>query len=439
MTRARICLALAAAALLSGCDGAVDADQARICERAASAFHPDGTAIVRMRTTMADGADLRMFYTAREPGMAAALPAVITCRFGDIRSEGRLELTGIRVGGRELSDSALFILKRWWLDAQAGPMAALGRPPIRLGPALAYGVQQAVNALLPMALYAALAVAFTLIHGLTGRIVLAMGELAVTGGAAMLAVTAAGQALGPLGIAHVALGAGAAMAAAAAWAWVMGRFVLWRFRDRQGGGQGVLIASLGIALVLREALTLQQREGGGWLPPLFHGALPVAGGSDYIATVTPAILLATLATGGAVAATLLVMRHGAFGRAWRAMADDPRMAALCGLSPARVLAQTAVLSGALAGLAGAMLVLVFGSVGASFGLSLTLKSLAAAILGGIGSVPGAALGGVAIGLLETMWSSAFDIAYRDVVMYALLIVALVARPDGLAGPTRRDV
>ena len=115
------------------------------------------------------------------------------------------------------------------------------------------------------------------------------------------------------------------------------------------------------------------------------------------------------------------------------------MAALCGVSPRVMLGATCALSGALCGLAGAMLVLSYGSVSAGLGLPLTLKALAAAILGGVGSVAGAALGGIAVAALEMLWSSAFDIAYRDVVMYALLIVALAARPEGLLGAAPREV
>ncbi|WP_029006057.1 branched-chain amino acid ABC transporter permease [Azorhizobium doebereinerae] len=438
-TRALLAVA-ALGALGTGCGGVVDADQAQLCERVAPALHPDGTTVAR--TSVAPSGPgtvgVRLSYLARERN-AAAVPGTLTCLFAAPYGEGRLDLVGVRTVEGLMDDSQLLILKRWWLEAHAGPDSAPPVPLMALGPAPAYVLQQLLNALAPMALFAALATAFTLIHGLTGRIVLAIGEVAITGGAAMLVAAGAAQAAGPLTLVHLALAVLVAVASGALWAFAIGRFVLWRFRDRRNAGQGVLIASIGLALVLREALGLQQRGVDGWLPPLWHASLPLAGSDAFAATTTPATLAAVLATGGAVALAVAGLKFSAFGRCWRAMADDPRMAELCGVAPERLLAATCLISGGLAGLAGAMLVLVFGSVDAALGLPLTLKSLAAAILGGVGSVPGAALGGMAIGLLETLWSSAFDIAYRDVVMYALLIVALAVRPQGLFGTSPRDL
>ncbi|GGF73502.1 hypothetical protein GCM10007301_36660 [Azorhizobium oxalatiphilum] len=441
MTGRRIGLLLAALLCLAGCGRVVDADQADICARAAPALHPDGTAIVRSAAAPARGKAIgvRLSYQAREPGRAHPFTASITCRFAAANGPERLELTGLRTADGELSPVRLMILKRWWLDTEASPLSVPSAPFFLLGPEAAYGLQQGLNALAPMALYAALATAFTLLHGLTGRIVLAIGEVAVTGGAAMLVMTGAAELFGPLALWHLVIGVLAAMATSAAWALLIGHFMLRRFRDRQNGGQGVLIASIGLALALREALTLQRSVTAGWLPPLLHASIPLAGSPAFAATITPAALVAITATGGAVGFVVMAMRASAFGRNWRAMADDPRMAALCGIAPERLISQTCLISGALAGLSGAMLVLVFGSVDAAFGLPLTLKSLAAAILGGVGSVMGAALGGLAIGLLEGLWSSAFDIAYRDVVMYALLGLALLLRPNGLTGPRRREV
>lgn len=427
---------------LSGCGSVVDADQAGLCERVAAALHPDGTRLSRSAFAPAgNGASgVRLTYVAREPEEAFSRPGVVLCLFAAPAGAGRLDLTAVETADGGMDDSQLFILKRWWLDQGAGADAAQAPAPwvsLPLGPA--FGLQQGLNALGPAALFAALATAFTLIHGLTGRIVLAVGEIAVTGGAALLVYASLAQQSGSLTLAHVGLGILAAVLTGALWAWAMGRFVLWPFQHRRGGGQGVLIASIGLALVLREALTLRQIGAAEWLPPLLHQPVPLAGTPAFTATTTPAHLMTVVLTGGAVAAAVLLLRLTPFGRAWRAMADDPGMAALCGVSPRALLGITCAMSGALCGLAGAMMVVSFGSVDAGLGLPLTLKALAAAVLGGVGSVGGAALGGVVVAALEMLWSSAFDIAYRDVVMYALLIVALVARPQGLLGAAPRDV
>ena len=90
---------------------------------------------------------------------------------------------------------------------------------------------------------------------------------------------------------------------------------------------------------------------------------------------------------------------------------------MLGVSPAAIAARAFALSGALAGLAGATMTAAFGAVGYGLSATLTLKALAAAIIGGIGSLPGAFLGGLIIGAVETGWSAFFPIDYRDVAVY----------------------
>lgn len=432
----------AVCAVLAGCGGVVDADQAELCQRVAAALHPDGTSISRAAFAPAGpgASGVRLTYVARQPDEGFSRPGALTCLFSAPSGAGRLDLASVETARGLMDDSHLFILKRWWLEPGAGAdVAEAPAPWLSLPAHAAFGLQQGLNALGPAALFAALATAFTLIHGLTGRIVLAVGEIAVTGGAALLVFSTLAGRSGSLTLGHVAVGVMAAILTGALWAWAVGRYVLWPFQHRRGGGQGVLIASIGVALALSEALTLRQNGAAQWLPPLLHRSLPLAGTPAFAATTTPAHLAAVLLTGGAVAATVLLLRLTPFGRSWRAMADDPPMAALCGISPLGLLGITCALSGALCGLAGAMMVVSYGSVEAGLGLPLTLKALAAAVLGGVGSVGGAALGGLAVAALEMLWSSTFDIAYRDVVMYALLIVALVARPQGLLGAAPRDV
>jgi branched-chain amino acid transport system permease protein len=139
---------------------------------------------------------------------------------------------------------------------------------------------------------------------------------------------------------------------------------------------------------------------------------------------------------------LVLLGRSRFGRHWRAFADDPGAAALFGVPPGRLLAATFLLAGLLAGLAGWIVAVYYGNVGFAMGTMLGLKALVAAVVGGIGSVPGAFLGGVLVGLVETLWSAYFDIAMREVVVYAILIAVFALRPGGLlgfSGPSPRDV
>jgi branched-chain amino acid transport system permease protein len=128
-----------------------------------------------------------------------------------------------------------------------------------------------------------------------------------------------------------------------------------------------------------------------------------------------------------------LMQLSSYGRAWRAYADDPGAAALFGIDGHRLLARTLALGGALAGLAGMLIVAQYGGLGFAGGFQFGLKALIAAIVGGIGSVPGALVGGMAVGIFETAWSAYLPIEGRDIALYGALIVFLIYRPGGLLG------
>ena len=130
------------------------------------------------------------------------------------------------------------------------------------------------------------------------------------------------------------------------------------------------------------------------------------------------------------------MRWSTAGRAWRAVADDRTMARLLGIDVWQVLAVSFIVASMLAALGGAILTLHYGGTSFAMGNTIGLKALVAAIIGGIGSLPGAALGGLCLGLVEAVWSAYEPIVWRDGVVFALMIVFLILRPAGLLGTHR---
>ena len=206
--------------------------------------------------------------------------------------------------------------------------------------------------------------------------------------------------------------------------------------------QASLIATVGASIALAEYLRVATRSHPVWIPPVWSGAIPLARAGDVPVAVTPIALATSAVAFAAAAALLLAMRRSGFGRAWRAYSDDAGAAALFGIDGRRLVARSAAISGALAGLAGGLVAVQFGSFGFADGFQLGLKALAAAVLGGIGSVPGSLIGGLGIGLFETLWSAALPIETRDAALYVALVALVVIRPNGIfgqaatAGPNR---
>jgi branched-chain amino acid transport system permease protein len=130
-----------------------------------------------------------------------------------------------------------------------------------------------------------------------------------------------------------------------------------------------------------------------------------------------------------------LVQKTSLGRAQRACEQDRKMAALVGIDVDRTISLTFVLGAALAAVAGTMYLLYYGVVNFADGFVPGVKAFTAAVLGGIGSLPGAVIGGLIIGLVETMWSAYFSIEYKDVAAFSILAIVLTFMPSGILGRT----
>jgi branched-chain amino acid transport system permease protein len=441
------------APLLAGCGNSVDSEQLRICREVIPALNPDGTEIREMRYmpsapgqpgALAPG--VRIDYVARVPGAATPGEAnsvhFVACGFaGGAFSADRLNLVTVDTDRGPLGEARLYYLKRFWLGSSEAAAARIGGEPsvLVLPPAIAYGAQLFVNAMTLSAIYALLATAYSLIYGITGRINLAFGEIAMLGAYGAIGAIALMVTLGlddPLAGVTVALVFAAAFSAL--WSAAVGRLVIAPLHARHRLGQPILVATVGLALAIQEFLHVSQGVRERWIPPLFNEPIALARAGTFVVTVTPmqiAVVTSTLAT---AAAMLWLFTRTRFGLSWRAYADDPQTAALLGVDGPRLLAATFVLAGLCAGLAGAVVGVYYGNVGSGLGPMLGLKALIVALIGGIGSVPGAFLGGIVVGLIETAWSAYFDMTLRDMMIYTFLVVLFLLRPGGLFGLANPD-
>jgi len=208
-------------------------------------------------------------------------------------------------------------------------------------------------------------------------------------------------------------------------------------RNRGGDPLLALVSSLGVALVLVLVNAIQYLVGAeiytfpsgvyGDLPPAI--VLRISGQPVVIRTVQAIIFLVCLLI---LAAVGYLVRFTRFGKALRAVAENPATASLLGISVDRFILGTFFLSGFLGGVAGALVGTSFGVAGPYFGVTYGLKGLAVIVLGGLGSIPGAVLGGVVIGLSEAFVPADYG-AYKEAVAFAFLFVVLLLRPQGILG------
>lgn len=203
-------------------------------------------------------------------------------------------------------------------------------------------------------------------------------------------------------------------------------------RRPASAGLGFL-PSLGVALVVRNVAAHLSPRGSAPFPALFAGGrtrlfadyrLPAAGWWLLAAAV---VIPVALATG---------LRRTGSGKRLRAVADDPVLAEATGLPVTRTLAASYAVAGAVGGLAGALFSSFFGLVFVSLGWQATLKGFVAVILGGVGWVRGALLGGLALGAVEGFFSAYVSSTFKDAVTFALLIAVLLLVPDGVAAGRR---
>lgn len=134
----------------------------------------------------------------------------------------------------------------------------------------------------------------------------------------------------------------------------------------------------------------------------------------------------------------LIIKQTKMGKAMRAVAVDPDAAELMGINPNHVISFTFALGSALAGAGGVLIGLYYNSIDPLMGMTPGIKAFVAAVVGGIGSIPGASIGGFLIGILETMVQAVGLSAYKDAAVYVVLIIILLVMPSGIFGKRTKE-
>ncbi|HEX6412448.1 MAG TPA: branched-chain amino acid ABC transporter permease [Burkholderiales bacterium] len=278
--------------------------------------------------------------------------------------------------------------------------------------------QYLLSGLTTGAIYALVALGFAIIYNASHVINFAQGEFVMIGGMAAAAAFDAGLPL-PLAVV-VSIGA----------ATLIG-LLLERLAVEPARGASVvtlIIITIGASILLRGLATIVWDKRIHALPA-FSGEAPIAIGAATLLPQTLWVLGATVVT---VAALWWFFNRTLTGSAILAVSHNRFAAQLMGISVRRVLLVSFGLSAALGALAG-VLIAPIAFTAWDVGVMLGLKGFAAAMLGGIGSGPGAIAGGLALGLIEALGAGYLSSAYKDVFAFVILLAALVFLPNGLAG------
>jgi branched-chain amino acid transport system permease protein len=173
------------------------------------------------------------------------------------------------------------------------------------------------------------------------------------------------------------------------------------------------------------------------IPPLFNNVIVLMSGDGYDVTLSYRQIAIWLVTAVLLGGFWFLVSKTALGRAQRACEQDQKMAALVGIDVDRTISITFVIAAALAAVAGTLYLTFYGVVRFDDGFVPGVKAFTAAVLGGIGSLPGAVLGGLLIGMIETLWAEYVSSAYKDVAAFSILAITMIFLPQGILG--RPDV
>lgn len=290
--------------------------------------------------------------------------------------------------------------------------------------------QQLVNGIVVGAVYALIALGYTLVYGILQLINFAHGEIYMIGAYVGIAVLSV---LGTMGITQSSIAISIVlvflipMVYCAAYGVTLERVAYRPLRNAPR--LSPLISAIGMSLFLQNYVQVAQGARDKAFPNLLNlGSFTVLGA--HVSGLQIFILFTAM---GMMAALQLFIQKTRMGKAMRATAQDRTMAALVGINVNRVIAATFAIGSALAAVAGVMVGMYYGLVNHYIGFVAGIKAFTAAVLGGIGNVTGAFIGGFLLALLESFWAGYVSAIYKDVFAFAVLVVVLIFRPQGLFG------
>lgn len=301
-------------------------------------------------------------------------------------------------------------------------------------------LQQLVNGVVAGSIYALIALGYTLVYGILRLINFAHGEIVMIGALTALSVIQALSGGALPGVAIVFIGVLVAVAVCMLLGYGLERVAYRPLRNAPR--LAPLITAIGMSILLQNAAMLVWGRRYLTFPPVLPVTTHIVGGA-VITDLQMFIVLLALAL---MAALWWLVQRTALGRAMRAVAHSPQLAGLMGINTDAIVSITFVLGSALAAVAGVMVCAYYGIGHYYMGFMLGLKAFTAAVLGGIGNLAGAMLGGLLLGVIESLGAGyigpltggVLGSNYQDVFAFFVLILVLVLRPSGLLGERVAD-
>jgi branched-chain amino acid transport system permease protein len=294
-------------------------------------------------------------------------------------------------------------------------------------------IQQVINGITLGSIYGLIALGYTMVFGIIGMVNFAHGDVFMV--SAFIALVTFLILTSWIGMSSIAV----ALLIVLVVSMVLTSLVNWAiervaYRPLRGSFRlAPLISAIGMSIFLMNFVQVAQGPRNKSIPPLFNERIVVMSGNGYDVTVSYKQLAIWAATAVLLIAFWFLVTKTALGRAQRACEQDQKMASLVGIDVDRTISITFVIAAALAAVAGTMYLMYYGVVSFADGFTPGVKAFTAAVLGGIGSLPGAVIGGLLIGLVETLWSAYFSIDYKDVAAFSILAITMIFLPQGILG------
>jgi len=299
-------------------------------------------------------------------------------------------------------------------------------------PEIYHFFQQLVNGLTIGSTYALIAIGYTMVYGIIGMINFAHGEVYMIGSYVAF-IALAGLAM--MGIHSLPILMTVAFVATifvtSAYGYSIERVA---YRPLRNSNRLIpLISAIGMSIFLQNTVLLSQDSKDKSIPNLIPGSFSFGPGGAEEVLISYMQILVFVVTLVAMTLLTLFISRSRLGRACRACAEDIKMANLLGINTNNIIALTFVIGAALAAVAAVLLSMQYGVINPNAGFLVGLKAFTAAVLGGIGSIPGAMLGGLVLGVAEAFGADIFGDQYKDVVAFGLLVLVLLFRPTGILG------